>query len=295
MNFCSHLIFDQLSMFIIVASSNAYAAHLGGSPTFSGLVIGIPTVFSGLTLIPLMRRDRGQFIILKIEGSKCLMEILTQGQYSFALHFSCATLCLGSILYGLAYKAQFLYLILIGRIVQGLGYSFFMYSKRYCSDPMVVGIRRRTSLAAWLVVGQGCGISAGPFFGGLLYKIGFGNEIFNGYTSPGWVMAGIFLIHWVIAALFFKDIPLPPCLPQPQGSDELRLETPSLREIIRRLDKRQWGVVVTMCWFAMTCFFMLGAWQSNVPIFSSTSSTLSPGAVSATISLLFNNPADRVG
>ncbi len=106
---------------------------------------------------------------------------------------------------------------------------------------------------------------------------------------------GIFLIHWVIAALFFKDIPLPPSLPQPQGSDELRLETPSLREIIRRMDKRQWGVVVTMCWFAMTCFFMLGAWQSNVPIFSSTSSTLSPGAVSATISLLFNNPADRLG
>ena len=26
-----------------------------------------------------------------------------------------------------------------------------------------------------------------------------------------------------------------------------------------------------MCWFAMTCFFILGAWESNIPVFGSSS------------------------
>ena len=52
--------FLQITFFIIVSSSNDYAQHLGGSSTFSGLVIGIPTAVSGLTLLPLMRLDQGQ-------------------------------------------------------------------------------------------------------------------------------------------------------------------------------------------------------------------------------------------
>jgi hypothetical protein len=34
-----------------------------------------------------------------------------------------------------------------------------------------------------LVLGQGIGMSAGPFLGGLLYKVGFRNDVFNGYTA----------------------------------------------------------------------------------------------------------------
>jgi hypothetical protein len=49
-------------------------------------------------------------------------------------------------------------------------------------DPRIIGIRRRTTLGSWLVLGQVFGFSIGPFVGGLLYKIGFGNEVFNGYT-----------------------------------------------------------------------------------------------------------------
>ena len=75
---------------------------------------------------------------------------------------------LGHILYGLAYKANFLYLILISRIVSGLGFTFWMYAKRYCSDGRIVGVRRRTTLAGWLVVGQATGFSLGPFLGGVL-------------------------------------------------------------------------------------------------------------------------------
>ena len=36
-----------------------YAERLGGGDTFSGLVIGIPLFISALTLVPLLRYDKG--------------------------------------------------------------------------------------------------------------------------------------------------------------------------------------------------------------------------------------------
>jgi MFS family permease len=104
------------------------------------------------------------------------------GGYIRPLHFTCATAILGHVLYGLAYRANWLYLILLGRMVNGLAFTGFMYTKRYCTDSRFVGMRRRTTLASYLVIGQGIGMSAGPFFGGLLYKVGFTNSVFNGYT-----------------------------------------------------------------------------------------------------------------
>lgn len=49
----------QVSMFIVVSSASKYAEHLGGTATFAGLVIGIPVVFAGIALLPLMTVDRG--------------------------------------------------------------------------------------------------------------------------------------------------------------------------------------------------------------------------------------------
>ena len=54
---------SKISFFIIVSSSNLYAEHLGGTATFSGIVIGIPTAISGLTLLPLMKYDQGTYTI----------------------------------------------------------------------------------------------------------------------------------------------------------------------------------------------------------------------------------------
>jgi len=32
----------------------------------------------------------------------------------------------------------------------------------------------------------------------------------------------------------------------------------------------QWGVMITMCWFAMSCFFILGSWEANIPVFAAS-------------------------
>ncbi|KAF8272334.1 major facilitator superfamily domain-containing protein [Lactarius quietus] len=280
----------QTTFFIIVSSGSKYAEYLGGSSTFSGLVIGIPTVISGMALVPLVRSDGGK--------------------YKFALHLCCATALLGSVLYALAYQAHFLYLILIGRIVMGVSFAQFLYTKRYCSDPRIVGVRRRTTLAGWLVVGQSAGFTVGPFLGGLLYKLGFENPIFNGYTSPGWVMAVIWLIFWAVVAVLFEDVPchdsdssspmdIPPLSAEEQPTSQrssseavvtqgaflpssLTHSFPSLQRADTSEDRplsispRQWAVTATMCWFAMTCFFILGAWEANLPIFSARAFGASP-------------------
>ncbi|KAI0688489.1 major facilitator superfamily domain-containing protein, partial [Cerioporus squamosus] len=262
----------QLTFFIIVSSSNDYAQHLGGTSTFSGLVIGIPTAVSGVTLLPLMKID--------------------QGVYRRPLHFACASMVLGNVLYGLAYRANWLYLILIGRMVTGFGFTFWMYCKRYCSDPRIVGIRRRTTLAGWQVLGQGVGFSLGPFVGGLLSASAIA---FNGYTSPAWIMAALWAVFWVAVAVFFEDVPRtlsPAPIPLrsfPASSSlgaaaslrvtESEAPTPDAPTPTRpplKMASAQWGVAATMCWFAMTCFFILGAWESNIPVFTGSDAPANP-------------------
>jgi hypothetical protein len=62
-----------------------------------------------------------------------LISFSPSGRYSLPLKVAYISIILGNILHAVAYKANFLYLILMGRIVSGLGFTGFLYSKRYCS------------------------------------------------------------------------------------------------------------------------------------------------------------------
>ncbi|PBL03464.1 MFS general substrate transporter [Armillaria gallica] len=276
----------QISFFIIVSSSNDYAIYLGGNSTFSGVVIGIPTVFAAIAVVPLLKYDGGG--------------------YKLPLHVSCAASIVGLLLYALAYPLHYLYLILLGRIVNGIGFSMWMYHKRYCADPRIVGIRRRTTLASWLVMGQGAGMTLGPFLGGLLYKeVGFANRWFNGFTSPAWIMVGVWMVFWAAVQKWYKDPvdeqPRAGNNPVEQAAEDIPMTVmssaektpseamshpslasrhhpvpappvPSISPPARqRLSSSQLAVSVCMCWFAMTCFFILGAWEANMPVFGSSS------------------------
>ncbi|PPQ97042.1 hypothetical protein CVT26_001300 [Gymnopilus dilepis] len=258
----------QLAFFIIVSSASVYAELLGGTATFSGLVIGIPPAISGLAL----------FVITRYDG----------GRYGLPLNIAYSALIAGNILYALAYLSQWLYLLLIGRVVSGLSFIAFMYSKRFCTDPRLVGIRRRTTLAGWLVVGQAFGFSAGPFLGGLLYKVGFDNRVFNGVTSPAWVVAGIFTIFLVLSNVLFQDVPrikeqpiqlTSPTSQATTGAAEAAVEasqSPSAPISFRDISPAQWGVITCMCYYSMTCFFILGSWEANIPVFTAGALGYSP-------------------
>ncbi|KAJ6481079.1 major facilitator superfamily domain-containing protein [Mycena sanguinolenta] len=269
----------QFAFFVTVSSAALYAEFLGGSALFAGLTIGIPTVFSGIVLIPLAKYD--------------------QGRYSVPLKVVYISIILGSILHAVAYRAHFLYLILIGRIVSGFGFTGFLYIKRYCSDPRIIGIRRRTTLATWLVLGQAFGFSVGPFVGGLLYKIGFSNQVFNGYTSPGWVTSLTTLFFMVGSLYLFKDVPKPERIVVSNpvelgaGSAEPAPVTPSTPADVSAVEQYgiwqltgpQWGVIFSMCWASMSCFFILGSWEANIPIFTAVAFNYTPYAAGNFIAL----------
>ncbi|KAJ7227876.1 major facilitator superfamily domain-containing protein [Mycena haematopus] len=266
----------QFSFFVTVSSAALYAEFLGGSALFSGLTIGIPTVFSGIALIPMAKFDGGR--------------------YSLPLKVAYISLIVGNILHAVAYQARFLYLILLGRIVSGLGFTGFMYVKRYCSDPRIIGIRRRTRLASWLVLGQAFGFSVGPFVGGLLYKIGFSNQVFNGYTSPGWVTSLVTLLFMIGSLYLFKDLPKPHRLfvsnsvelgPEPAlAAPAAPTEVAAVEHYgIWQLTSQQWGVICSMCWASMSCFFILGSWEANIPIFTAVAFNYTPYAAGNFIAL----------
>ncbi|KZP28913.1 MFS general substrate transporter [Athelia psychrophila] len=261
----SHLLL-QISFFIPVASANSYVQHLGGTSAFSGVVLGVPVVAAGLAIIPMMKYDKDKYML--------------------SIHVSCASSILGSILYSLAYPTNYLYLVLIGRIVNGIAFSSLMYNKKAFSDARWVGVRRRTTLGSWITVMQGLGISVGPFLGGILFKVGFQNHFVNGYTSPGWIMAVAWSIFWVCAIKWYEDVPdepeklelrsqtastMSPSRPGASGHDVVTsaAEHDGASDAVSRsiMTLRQWGVVFCMCWFAIICWFILGSWEANLPIY----------------------------
>lgn len=211
-----------------------------------------------------------------------------------------AAMILGNLLHALAFLVDYLYLILIGRVIAGFGFTSYMFIRRYCTDPRIVGVRRRTVLASWVVLGQGFGFSAGPFFGGLLYKIGLSNKVFNGYTSPGWLMVVVWSLFWIFSRFMFEEVsapntisPLQVLVTQREDEDEaLSRGFPSYTsrgevtinapppepasDGFRSLDRRQIGVIVCMCYYAMTCFFILASWETNIPVFSAVALDYSP-------------------
>lgn len=107
-------------------------------------------------------------------------------------------------------------------------------------------------------------------------------------------MAAVFLAFWVVITLFFEDaprvavgsaIPLQPRT-APTASDEEK-DTPPPTPASQtappvpvpgkyHMTKAQWGVAATMCHFSMCNFFILGAWESNIPVFTASKAPQNP-------------------
>ncbi|KAF7324707.1 hypothetical protein MKEN_00512200 [Mycena kentingensis (nom. inval.)] len=248
----------QYSAYSTVSSASVYAEHLGGSSVFGGLSIGIPNVLCAIVLLPLTSLD--------------------QGRYTRPFAVICASLVVGNVLHALAYRANFLYLILIGRMVSGIGYAGFMYCRRYCTDPRLVGVRRRTMLSSWIVMGQSFGLTAGPFVCGLLYKIGFSNDVFNGLTSPGWILSIVWMLAAAGIALSFKDMPK-------GASSSIELGPTTEAPPPRPLSRSQWLVILFMCYASGSSCFMLGSFESAIPVYTASTYAFSPFAAGNFIAL----------
>lgn len=124
-------------------------------------------------------------------------------------------------------------------------------------------------------------------------------------------MAVLWAIYWVAVSLFFYDVPdAPPAVPREGSAIELesksppvegavveavpsttsstsasRAPSPSFVDEAEHISVPQWGVIVTMCWFAMTCFFTLSGWEANIAVFTAAQFNWSPFAAGNFIAL----------
>jgi MFS family permease len=117
-------------------------------------------------------------------------------------------------------------------------------------------------------------------------------------------MAAAWAVFWITVRKYFVDAPP---WPTPPAATELQTRVPAespaadeqgsqgegndrsaaseqsvtsasalIHQHARIMTWAQWGVAATMCWFAMTCFFILGAWESNIPVFTASSASENP-------------------
>ncbi|TVU08864.1 hypothetical protein EJB05_42287, partial [Eragrostis curvula] len=178
----------MVNTYIIVPTADDYATSLGAAATVCGVIIGsmaVAQVFSSV-----------------------YFSAWSNKSYFRPLLFSSVVLLLGNVLYALAYDLNSLTLLLVGRLLCGLG-SARAVNRRYISDCVPPRIRMQASAA--FVSASALGMACGPALAGLLQtKTKFYIFTINQDTLPGWVMAVGWLAYLVWLWISFKEPALDP-------------------------------------------------------------------------------------
>ncbi|KAK9668222.1 hypothetical protein RND81_13G042400 [Saponaria officinalis] len=173
----------MINTYIIVPTADDYSMSLGAAATVCGIVIGamaVAQVFSSVYFSAWSNRS-----------------------YFKPLVFSSIVLCAGNALYALAYDFNSIWILLIGRLLCGLG-SARAVNRRYISDCVPLKIRMQAS--AGFVSASALGMACGPALAGLLQtKFTLFNLTFNQDTLPGWVMAVAWLLYLVWLCISFNE------------------------------------------------------------------------------------------
>ncbi|CAH9086300.1 unnamed protein product [Cuscuta europaea] len=173
----------MVNTYIIVPTADDYSMSLGAAATVCGIVIGsmaVAQVFSSVYFSAWSNRS-----------------------YFRPLVFSSVALCLGNIMYALAYDLKSLTVLLLGRLFCGLG-SARAVNRRYISDCVPLKIRMQAS--AGFVSASALGMACGPALAGLLqgdfkvYKLTLNKE-----TLPGWIMALAWLMYLAWLWISFRE------------------------------------------------------------------------------------------
>jgi hypothetical protein len=106
---------------------------------------------------------------------------------------------------------------------------------------------------------------------------------------------------WILFAIgstyFFQDLPklhrifgsnsvevgASPALPPTTPTLDTDIQTEEYG--ISQITAPQWGVIVSMCWCSMSCFFILGSWEANIPVFTAVAFNYNPYAAGNFIAL----------
>ncbi|XP_047082293.1 SPX domain-containing membrane protein OsI_08463 isoform X2 [Lolium rigidum] len=173
----------MVNTYIIVPTADDYSVSLGAAATVCGVVIGsmaVAQVFSSV-----------------------YFSAWSNKSYFRPLVFSSIMLFSGNLLYALAYDFNSITVLILGRLLCGLG-SARAVNRRYISDCVPLKIRLKAS--AGFVSASALGMACGPGLAGLLqteFKI-YG-VTFNQNTLPGWVMCLAWVVNLIWLWISFKE------------------------------------------------------------------------------------------
>ncbi|GJN26683.1 hypothetical protein PR202_gb14634 [Eleusine coracana subsp. coracana] len=195
----------MVNTYIIVPTADDYSVSLGAAATVCGIIIGsmaVAQVFSSV-----------------------YFSAWSNKSYFRPLVFSSIMLFFGNLLYALAYDLNSLTVLLIGRLLCGLG-SARAVNRRYISDCVPVKIRLQAS--AGFVSASALGMACGPALAGFLQtKFKIYSLTFNQSTLPGWVMAIAWLVYFLWLWLTFREpehLTKTAIKPEPSESGKLSTE-----------------------------------------------------------------------
>uniref|UniRef100_A0A0E0K3L2 SPX domain-containing protein n=1 Tax=Oryza punctata TaxID=4537 RepID=A0A0E0K3L2_ORYPU len=173
----------MVNTYIIVPTADDYSVSLGAAATVCGVIIGsmaVAQVFSSVYFSAWSNRS-----------------------YFRPLVFSSIMLFLGNLLYALAYDVNSLAVLIVGRLLCGLG-SARAVNRRYISD--CVPLKTRLQASAGFVSASALGMACGPALAGLLqtnFKI-YGLT-FDQNTLPGWIMCLAWMTYMFWLWISFKE------------------------------------------------------------------------------------------
>ncbi|GJN29776.1 hypothetical protein PR202_gb18095 [Eleusine coracana subsp. coracana] len=173
----------MVNTYIIVPTADDYSVSLGAASTVCGVVIGsmaVAQIFSSI-----------------------YFSAWSNKSYFRPLVFSSIVLFLGNVCYAMAYDMKSLTVLIVGRLLCGLG-SARAVNRRYISDCVPARIRMQAS--AGFVSASALGMACGPALAGLLqWKFKIYMVTFNQSTLPGWLMSVAWLLYLVWLWISFKE------------------------------------------------------------------------------------------
>eukprot|EP00736_Rhodelphis_marinus_P000581 Rmarinus@m.3712 len=174
----------MMNYYIVIPSTKTYASALGADDTTSGVIIGAtPIAAMGVTV---------------------LYSWLTNRSFFPSLFCSGAVLAAGNILYGLAWEFRSLTLVVVGRLLCGMG-SARAVNRRYITDTVPSHLRTREF--AMFVAAGALGMAVGPAAAIPLHGMSAhvaGLDL-REYNVVGYLMACIWVVFLILLVTLFRE------------------------------------------------------------------------------------------
>ncbi|KAH7285458.1 hypothetical protein KP509_33G029100 [Ceratopteris richardii] len=174
----------MVNYYVIVPTSDEYAQLLNTPATLSGVIIGSMPLTATISAV--------------------IFTLWSNKSYKAPLVVSTLLLILGNLSYALALPLNSVWLLLLGRALEGLGCARAI-NRRYIMHEVPQSKIRNFSAA--FVSASALGMTVGPALASALSVVNFeiGGMIINYCNASGWVLGLAWILYLFLILIFFKE------------------------------------------------------------------------------------------